>query len=73
MNTSSNMEEEVYYLYFSHRNTYPLAAISIHDLYVTFGINTTPTAREIMYNNFEISLVVFMTKITINHGITYTN
>ena len=49
-----------------------------------FGINTTLditivsnftclTAREITYNNFEISLVVFMPNITINHAITYTN
>ena len=30
-------------------------------------------AREIIYNNFEISLVVFMPNITINHAITYTN
>ena len=29
--------------------------------------------REIMYNNFEISLVVFMPNITTNHAITYTN
>ena len=26
-----------------------------------------------MYNNFEISLVVFMPNITTNHAITYTN
>ena len=26
-----------------------------------------------MYNNFEISLVVFMSNITTNHAITYTN
>ena len=26
-----------------------------------------------MYNNFEISLVVFMPSITTNHAITYTN
>ena len=26
-----------------------------------------------MYNNFEISLVVFMTNITTNHAIIYTN
>ena len=31
------------------------------------------TAREIMYNNFEISLVVFMPNITTNHAVTYTN
>ena len=31
------------------------------------------TAREITYNNFEISLVVFMSNITTNHAITYTN
>ena len=30
-------------------------------------------AREIMYNNFEISLVVFMSNTTTNHAITYTN
>ena len=50
-----------------------------------FGINTTRdisklsqnftrlTAREITYNNFKISLVVFMPNITTNHAITYTN
>ena len=50
-----------------------------------FGINTTRAisklsqislawrAREITYNNFEISLAVFMTNITTNHAITYTN
>ena len=26
-----------------------------------------------MYNNFEISLVVFVSNITTNHAITYTN
>ena len=31
------------------------------------------TARENTYNNFEISLVVFMPNITPNHAITYTN
>ena len=30
-------------------------------------------AREITYNNFEISLVVFMPNITTNHAITYTD
>ena len=30
-------------------------------------------AREITYNNFEISLLVFMPNITANHAITYTN
>ena len=30
-------------------------------------------AREITYNNFEISFVVFMPNITTNHAITYTN
>ena len=29
-------------------------------------------AREITYNNFEISLMVFMPNITTNHAITYT-
>ena len=33
---------------------------------------TCLTAREITYNNFEISLVVFMPNITTNHAITYT-
>ena len=39
-------------------------------MFVIFGINTT---REIMYNNFEISLVVFIPNITTKHAITYTN
>ena len=34
---------------------------------------TRATAREITYNNFEISLVVFMPNITTNHAVTYTN
>ena len=34
---------------------------------------TRLTAHEITYNNFEISLVVFMPNITTNHAITYTN
>ena len=34
---------------------------------------TRLTAREITYNNFEISLVVFMPNITTNHAITYTS
>ena len=29
--------------------------------------------NEITYNNFEISLVVFMSNITTNHATTYTN
>ena len=33
---------------------------------------TRLTAREITYNNFEISLVVFMPNITTNHAISYT-
>ena len=33
---------------------------------------TRLTAREITYNNFEISPVVFMPNITTNHAITYT-
>ena len=43
-----------------------------------FGINTTNDISElselsqIMYNNFEISLVAFMPNITTNHAITYT-
>ena len=30
-------------------------------------------APEITYNNFEISLVVFMPNMTTNHAITYTS
>ena len=30
-------------------------------------------AREITYNNFKISLVVFMPNITTDYAITYTN
>ena len=30
-------------------------------------------AHEITYNNFEISLVVFIPNMTTNHAITYTN
>ena len=50
---------------------------------MTSGINTTLdisklsqislAACEITYNNFKISLVVFMPNITTNHAITYTN
>ena len=35
--------------------------------------NREDISHEIMYNNFEISLVVFMPNITKNHAITYTN
>ena len=41
-----------------------------------FGINTTrdiSKLSQITYNNFEISLLVFMPTITANHAITYTN
>ena len=41
-----------------------------------FGINTIRDISElsqITYNNFEISLAVFMPNITTNHAITYTN
>ena len=41
-----------------------------------FGINTTSDiskSSQITYNNFEISLVVFMPNITANHAISYTN
>ena len=45
-----------------------------------FGINTdrdisklSQISLEITYNNFEISLVVFMPNITTDHAITYTN
>ena len=41
-----------------------------------FGINTTrdiSKLSQITYNNFETSLVVFMSNITTNHAISYTN
>ena len=41
-----------------------------------FGKNTTrdiSKLSQITYNNFEISLVVFMPNITTNHAFTYTN
>ena len=38
----------------------------------TVSYFTRLTAREITYNNFEISLVVFMPYITTNHAITFT-
>ena len=45
-----------------------------HSWYFKIVSNFTRlTAREITYNNFEISLVVFMPNITTNHAITYTN
>ena len=34
---------------------------------------TRPTAREMTYNNFKISLMVFTPNITTNHAITCTN
>ena len=34
---------------------------------------TRPTARKITYNNFEVSLVVFIPNITTNYAIIYTN
>ena len=48
--------------------------IKYHSWYFKIASNLTRlTAREITYNNFEISLVVFMPNITTNHAITYTN
>ena len=45
-----------------------------HSSYFKIVSNFTRlTAREITYNNFEISLVVFIPNITTNHAITYTN
>ena len=41
-----------------------------------FGINTTrdiSKLSQIMYNNFNISLAVFIQNTTTNHAITYTN
>ena len=42
-------------------------------IFQNVSILTRLTAREIVYNNFEIPLVVFMPNITTNHAITYTN
>ena len=45
-----------------------------HSWYFKIVSNFTRlTAREITYNNFEISLVVFMPNTTTNHAISYTN
>ena len=45
-----------------------------HSWYFKIVSNFTRlTARKITYNNFEISLVVFMPNTTTNHAITYTN
>ena len=40
-----------------------------------FGLNPTRDISKLsqIYNNFEISPVVFMPNITTNHAITYTN
>ena len=49
-------------------------SLNVHLTYYIFVSNFTRlTAREITYNNFEISLLVFMPNITTNHAITYTN
>ena len=55
-------------------------------MYVIFGIKTTSDISKLsqislakrlvkfrQYNNFEISLMVFMPNVTTNHAITYTN
>ena len=45
-----------------------------HSWYFKIVSNYTRlTAREMTYNNFEISLVIFMPNITTNHAITCTN
>ena len=46
----------------------------MHSWYFKIVSNFTRlTARKIKYNNFEISLLVFMPNITRNHAITYAN
>ena len=55
--------------------TFACSSINYHDLCVIFGINTTRDISklfQITYNNFEISLAVFMPNIITNHAITYT-
>ena len=50
--------------------------VKITNLLRVVGINTTrdiSKLSQITYNNFEISLVVFMPNITTYHAITYTN
>ena len=45
-----------------------------HSRYFKIASNFTRLkAREITYNNLEISLLVFMPNIATNHAITYTN
>ena len=39
----------------------------------TSGVHVFYKRSQITYNNFEISLVVFMPNITTNHAIAYTN
>ena len=48
-------------------------ANTTHDISKIVSNFTRLTAREIRYNNFEISLVVFMPNIITDHAITYTN
>ena len=54
-----------------------LTALDIWHKYHSWYFKIVPnftrlTAREITYNNFEMSLVAFMPNITTNHAITYT-
>ena len=54
----------------SHRPKSPQEPTNFFKIVSNF---TRLTAREITYNNFETSLVVFMPNITTNHAISYTN
>ena len=45
----------------------------IFDISITGDISKLSSNFQIMYNNFEISLVVFMPNITANYAITSTN
>ena len=55
-------------------NTLPQSTTeNVHNYFKIVSNFTCLTACEITYNNFEISLVVFMPNITTNHAITYTN
>ena len=53
--------------------SYHLAGFYKRRLYFFCATCDTSKWSQISYDNFEISLVVFMPNITTNHAITYTN
>ena len=61
-------------LFFPAKYQKPCIWLKYHSWHFKIVSNFTRlTAYEITYNNFEISLVIFMPNITTNHAITYTN